>query len=55
MSALWSEYGYEVADTTHDDKGNSMVEMTIYLQVSNGVDRSDIVSKIADTLERGLR
>jgi hypothetical protein len=55
MSALWTEYGYEVADTTHDDEGNPMVEMTIYLQIGKGVDRADIVSKIDDTLERGLR
>ena len=55
MSALWTEYGYEVADTQLDDDGNPMVEMTIYLQVGKGVDRADIISKVADTLERGLR
>jgi hypothetical protein len=53
MSALWTEYGYEVADTTHDDEGNKMVEMTIYLQT--GLDRHDIVNAVSDFLEGGLK
>ena len=53
MSAGWSEYGYEVADTTHDDEGNKMVEMTIYLQTD--LDRHDIVNAVSDFLEEKLK
>ena len=52
---LWEEYGYEVADTTFDDEGNDMVEMTIYLKVAKGVERSDIVNGVQDLLEGGLK
>ena len=52
---LWDEYGYEVADTTLDDEGNPMVEMTIYLKIAKGVEKSDIVNGVQDLLEGGLK
>jgi hypothetical protein len=55
LMKLWDEYGYEVADTTLDDEGNPMVEMTIYLKIAKGVEKSDIVNGVQDLLEGGLK
>lgn len=55
MAKLWDEYGYEVADTEWDDEGNAMVEMTIYLKIAKGIDKSDIVNGVQDLLEEGLK
>jgi len=50
---MWDEYGYEVADTTHDDEGQPMVEMTIYLR--SNADKHDVINAVSDYLEEGLK
>lgn len=50
---LWEEYGYQVADTTLDDDGNPMVEVTLYLK--SNADRHDVVNALTDYLEEGLK
>ena len=48
----WHEYRYDVADTTHDEDGNKMVEITLYIKSTR--DNWDVVTDIGDFLEEGL-
>lgn len=48
----WHEYSYVVENTTHDQDGNPMVEVTLYLK--SNADKWDVTKALSDYLEQGL-
>lgn len=48
----WHEYSFRVEDTTHDQDGNPMTEVTLYLK--SDANREEIISALEDYLEQGL-
>jgi hypothetical protein len=48
------EYRYEVTDTTHDKKGNPLMEIHLFIKPNNA-DRWDITEKLSEFLEGLLK